>query len=178
MKRNNIRLLVIPLVITIIAVLATLPGCITITTPEEPKPPAAEPAPTPTPISPDWTPAPTANQTELLPSIADVVALVKPSVVAITTEVTSQSIFGQFTQEGAGSGWILDENGIIVTNNHVIEGATSITVTTDNGTTYNADTDSVYSDPFNDLAIIKIDATDLPALKRGVAANLRVGGQG
>ena len=116
------------------------------------------------------------TQSEELPSIADVVARVKPSVVAITTEVTVRDFFNrQFTQEGAGSGWIIDENGIIVTNNHVIEGASAITVTTDDGTNYTADIDSVATDPLNDLAILKIDAEGLPALNRGCATDLRVG---
>ena len=116
------------------------------------------------------------TQSEELPSIADVVAQVKPSVVAITTEVTVRDFFNrQFTQEGAGSGWIIDESGIIVTNNHVVEGASSITVTTDDGTNYTADIDSVATDPLNDLAILKIDAEGLPALNRGCATDLRVG---
>lgn len=116
------------------------------------------------------------TQSEELPSIADVVARVKPSVVAITTEVIMRDFFNrQFTQEGAGSGWIIDESGIIVTNNHVIEGATAITVTTDDGTNYTADIDSVATDPLNDLAILKIDAQNLPALNRGCATDLRVG---
>jgi serine protease Do len=111
-----------------------------------------------------------------LTSIADVVALVKPSVVAINTEVTiNNPFFGSATQKGAGSGWVLDANGTIVTNNHVVEGAKTITVTTDNGTSYNADTNSVFTDPLNDLAIIKINAKNLPALKLGNASNLRIG---
>jgi serine protease Do len=179
MKKTNIKLLIISLVILIITVLGTLPGCITINRPESSESPeSSSPTETsviPTPINPSWTPPPTANQTEELPSIADVVALVKPSVVAITTEVIGQSIFGQFTEEGAGSGWIIDEDGIIVTNNHVIEGASTITVTLDDGSTYTADIDSVATDTLNDLAILKIDAHGLPALKRGNSSELRVG---
>jgi serine protease Do len=176
MKRTNIKLLVVTLAIVIMTMLATLPGCITINTPESDESPSpTENSTPPTPINPSWTPPPTANQTEELPSIADVVALVKPSVVAITTEVIGQSIFGQFTQEGAGSGWIIDEDGIIVTNNHVIEGASTITVTLDNGNTYTADIDSVATDSLNDLAIVKIDDHGLPALKRGTSSELRVG---
>jgi serine protease Do len=127
------------------------------------------------PINTSWTPPPTANETEELPSIADVVALVKPSVVAITTEVVGQSIFGRFTQEGAGSGWIIDGDGIIVTNNHVVEGAQTITVTLEDGRTFPVDTDSIYTDELNDLAIFSIEAYDLPALKIGDSSTLRVG---
>src|SRR3990170_5316229 len=70
------------------------------------------------------------SQAAPLPSIADVVAKVKPSVVAINTKFTDFDIFNRpFTQEGAGSGWIIREDGVIVTNNHVVEDAEEITVT-------------------------------------------------
>jgi serine protease Do len=130
---------------------------------------------TPVPIDTTWTPPPTGTVNDNLPSIADVVALVKPAVVAINTEVVGQSIFGDFTQEGAGSGWIIDSDGIIVTNNHVVEGANSITVTLDNGQTYSVDPDSVHTDALNDLAIFHIDATGLPFLNIGSSSDLRVG---
>ncbi len=111
-----------------------------------------------------------------LPGIADVVARVKPSVVAITTEVVVLDFFNrQFTQEGAGSGWIIDSDGIIVTNNHVVEGAKTITVTLDNGDSYPADVQSLATDALNDLAILKINAENLPALPIGDSSKLRVG---
>ena len=78
-----------------------------------------------TPISPDWEGPSLNGQSQTLASIADVVAMVKPSVVAITVEIVS---FG-FTEQGGGSGWIIDESGIIVTNAHVVSQANSITVT-------------------------------------------------
>ena len=140
--------------------------------------PPPPPAPPPEPINPNWVPppTPTANLTIVLPSIADVVAEVKPSVVAITTEVVTFDFFNRpFTQQGAGSGWILDENGIIVTNNHVVEGASSITVTLDDGRTFTIDIDSVFTDRLNDLAILKVDAQNLPALKIGDSSKLRTG---
>jgi serine protease Do len=125
-----------------------------------------------------WTapPATASSVNQALPNIADVVAAVKPSVVAINIEVTSYDFFNRaYTQQGAGSGWIIDSNGIIVTNNHVIEGAKTVTVTLDNGRTYNADPKNIYTDSLNDLAIIKLDATGLPALKVGDASKMRVG---
>jgi serine protease Do len=176
-KRINIKLLVVSFVL-VLSLAGTVAGCITITPPQTPSAPPAETTPStpPTPINPTWTPPPTANQTAVLPSIADVVALVKPSVVAITTEVISRDFFNRpFTQEGAGSGWILDKDGIIVTNNHVVEGATTITVTMDDGSTFTADMQSISTDPLNDLAILKIDAQNLPTLKRGDSSRLRVG---
>jgi serine protease Do len=131
---------------------------------------------TTTAVAESWTPPASDSTLTQLPDLADVVALVKPSVVAINTETTVYNIFNQqYTQEGAGSGWIIDPNGIIVTNNHVVEGAKTITVTTDDGTTYQADMNKVYTDALNDLAIIKINATNLPYLKTGNSDEMRIG---
>jgi S1-C subfamily serine protease len=111
----------------------------------------------------------------MLSSIADVVAVVKPSVVAIDTEVTLSFFRRSYTQEGAGSGWIIDENGIIVTNSHVIDGAESISVTLDDGRTFTVDINTVAIDPLRDLAVLRIDADNLPAVDSGDSAALRVG---
>ncbi len=156
--------------------LTLLPGCGLLISPTTTT--STAPEVTPTPVVTNWTPAPApSTQTAtILPDIADVVARVKPSVVAITTEVTVLDFFNrQYTQEGAGSGWIIDANGIIVTNNHVVEGAKSITVTLDNGDSYTADVNSVATDTLNDIAILKINATNLPALHIGDSSKLRVG---
>jgi len=129
-----------------------------------------------TPIDPEWELSHEGSTAPALPSIADVVARVKPSVVAINTEVVSFTIFKQpFTQEGAGSGWIIREDGIIITNNHVVEGAENITVTLDDGRTFTADMDTVASDPLADLAVLKIDVEDLPAATVGDSDSMRVG---
>jgi serine protease Do len=178
MKMKKIKISIISLVIGLWLVLGT--SCITINTPTSPEapgttPPATTLAPASSPINPAWTP-PAASQSLALPNIADAVAVVKPSVVAITTEVVSFDLFNRsFTQKGAGSGWILDKDGIIVTNNHVIEGAKTITVTLDDGRTFTANTKTVSIDSLNDLAIIKIDAQNLPSLKIGSASKLRIG---
>jgi serine protease Do len=115
------------------------------------------------------------NATSVLPSIADVVALVKPSVVAIDTETTYLFFNRSFTQKGAGSGWVIDESGIIVTNYHVIEGAKTIIVTLYDGHTFTVDPKTVMTDRQNDLAVIKINAEKLPALRIGDSSTLRVG---
>ena len=128
-----------------------------------------------TSIYADWGTTIAENQSSMLPSIADVVALVKPSVVAIDTETTYRIFNRSFTQEASGSGWIIDENGIIVTNNHVIEGAESITVTLNDGRTFAVDPNKVVTDPQNDLAILRIDAENLPAIRIGDSSALRVG---
>jgi S1-C subfamily serine protease len=112
----------------------------------------------------------------MLPSVADVVAKVKPSVVAINTQTTMLDFFNRrFTQEGAGSGWIIDKNGVIVTNDHVIDGADSITVTLDDGRIFAVDMNTVAADPQTDLAVLKIDAENLPAADIGNSSALRVG---
>ncbi len=136
--------------------------------------PAPTPTVTPTPINPDWTLPPTENSAPVLPSIADVVALVKPSVVAINTEVVTYDILNRpQTQERAGSGWIIDESGLIVTNNHVVAGAENVTVTLADGRTFPAE--SIRTDSLSDLAIVEINARNLPAAKIGDSSQLRVG---
>ena len=136
-------------------------------------PPSPPPHQITTPIEPYWTP-PVESQAPLLPDIANVVARVKPSVVAINTEVVGYDIFDRpFKQEGAGSGWIIDENGLIVTNTHVVQGAKTITVTLTDGRTFAAET--VRTDPLTDLAVVKIDARNLPAANIGDSSRLRVG---
>jgi serine protease Do len=179
MKRIKTKYLVISLILILSLMLGT--GCAVPYIEVQPAPtpspsPASAPAPPPAPINPAWTPPSSENQAPLLPSIADVVAAVKPAVVVITTEVVTFDFFNRpLTQEGAGSGWILDANGIVVTNNHVVEGANSITVTMDDGRTFSVDTKSVFTDRLNDLAILKIDAQNLPTLKIGESSKLRVG---
>jgi serine protease Do len=181
---NKLNLKLVPVVLIAVMALFLAQGCITITAPGLTTSSASVNVTTPPPINPSWTPPTTtttiittqAGQTEDLPDIADAVALVKPSVVAINTQVVSYDFFSRpYTQEGAGSGWIIDGNGIIVTNNHVIEGAKSISVTMDDGSTYTADVNGVATDTLNDLAILKINASNLPALKMGDSSALRVG---
>ena len=111
---------------------------------------------------------------ETLTSVADVVAKVKPAVVAINTESTTYDLFRRSRiQQGAGSGWIISEDGYIVTNSHVVDGAESVTVTLDDGRTIEAD--EVYADVLTDLAVVKISATGLPFVEIGDSSLLRVG---
>ncbi len=75
--------------------------------------------------------------------------------------------------QSAGSGVVFDSNGFIVTNNHVVEGATQITVTLSDRREFAAKI--IGTDPKTDLAVIKIDAKDLPALKWAEYEKLQVG---
>lgn len=172
MKKIKIRYLAIALILVLSLALGAgcdlLPNADT-SSPED----STTPADT-TPVDTDWSMPEIDNQAAALPSIADVVAKVKPSVVAINTEVVTIDIFNQTrAQKGAGSGWIIDENGLIVTNNHVVEGAETVTVVLDDGRTFLAET--VRTDSLTDLAILKIDARNLPAVDIGDSAQLRVG---
>lgn len=132
---------------------------------EEPTPTAPTSTTTPpadTAIDPDWT-SPPCNDNPPLPDFVAVVAKVKPSVVAIQTDT------------GAGSGWIIDEDGIVVTNNHVVQGAQNIAILLDDGRTFNAE--EVRTDSLTDLAVVEIDAQDLPAADIGDCTKLQVGEQ-
>lgn len=98
------------------------------------------------------------------------------AVVGISTEATVTNIFGQQTSRAAaGSGFILTEDGYVVTNNHVIEGANTIKVTLYNGDVYEAKLIGGYA--INDVALLKIDATDLQCVSIGKSADLIVGEQ-
>ena len=108
-----------------------------------------------------------------LPSFADIIANVEPAVVSVNTQTVIGRRFVQRTVEGAGSGWIYDASGIIVTNNHVIAGANTITVQLQDGRTFKPT--AVKTDPTTDLAILKINAGNLPTLKIGDTSKLRVG---
>lgn len=99
---------------------------------------------------------------------------VADTVVEITTEVMStNSFYGQYVSQGAGSGVIISTDGYIVTNNHVIDGATSITVTLRDKSTYQATL--VGKDSIIDVALLKIDATGLKAANFGDSDSLKVG---
>ena len=109
-------------------------------------------------------------------SIADATAMVKASVVEIQTEVvTKSSYFGQYVSSGAGSGVIYSNDGYIITNNHVIDGATNITVILNDGTKHTAKL--IGTDSKTDLAVIKIEATGLQAAVFGNSDSLVVGEQ-
>lgn len=104
-----------------------------------------------------------------------------PSVVAIDvyTEQSSYGFFGytsgsgQLTQSSLGSGVIISEDGYILTNEHVIDGASALKVTLSTGDQYEAQI--VGSDVSSDLAVLKIDATGLTAAQIGSSSDLNVG---
>ena len=90
------------------------------------------------------------------------------SVVAISSTVQT-SYYGGQTRQGTstGSGFILTDNGYVVTNYHVIEGAVSVSVVMDNDEEYEAEV--IGYDSLNDVAVLKIEAEGLPAVKLAAA---------
>jgi len=108
--------------------------------------------------------------------IAALVAQATPSIVSIHDSVVQTDTFGQ-TAEGqaAGTGFVLTEDGYIVTNNHVVEGATDITVDFSDGS--NAAATVVAADPNSDLAVLKVDETGLTPIELGSSSSLQVGDQ-
>ena len=94
------------------------------------------------------------------------------SVVAITANIQS-TVYGQVTEgKSAGSGFILTEDGYVITNAHVVEGASSVTVTTHDGTEYEASVEG--ADVTNDVAVLKVEATGLPAVTVGSSDALAI----
>jgi S1-C subfamily serine protease len=101
---------------------------------------------------------------------------VAPAVVNVTTQVLRSDFFwGAVPEEGSGSGFVWDTAGHVVTNYHVIEGASEIAVSFGGDVTMQAAV--VGSDPINDLAVLKVDALPegVQPLEVGVSANLQVG---
>ena len=95
------------------------------------------------------------------------------SVVAVSSTIRS-TVYGQ-TREGtsSGSGFIISDDGYVVTNHHVVEGATDVTVTLSTGDEYTAKV--IGSDSLNDVALLKVEATGLPAVKLGSSDKLAIG---
>src|SRR3982750_4283101 len=117
-------------------------------------------------------------------AITDAVARVAPSVVTVQTELVERvpaDVFEQFfggrsgqrAAAGLGSGFIVRADGAILTNAHVVAGATRISVAMKDGTTYPARLVGI--DETNDLAVLKIDARNLPVAPLGSSTNLLIG---
>ena len=118
-------------------------------------------------------------------TVSSIAAEAMPAVVSVYNMTSSQStnIFGfaqnqqqssgEDTAQGYGSGVIISEDGMIVTNYHVIEGADSVVVTTEDGTQYDAKV--LGADSSLDLAVLKIDGSNLPYLSFADSDQVQVG---
>lgn len=118
----------------------------------------------PTPISQDKHANGEISSNKL--TLPDLFDAIKDSVIKISVRGINQ---------GIGSGFVYSNEGYIITNNHVIEGANRITVTFPDGISYNAEL--VGRDPFTDLAVVKVnaDSSKLKPLRLGDSSSLRVG---
>lgn len=149
-------------------------------TPAAPDQPQSQPSPQSgvnqgAPIDSSWkAPTPSSVSVPGIPTFADVVKVAQESVVSIQTEGIVSDIFLQpIPQRGAGSGVIIDPKGYIVTNSHVVEGATQVKVMLNDGRSFDAV--KVNRDPATDLAVVQIEGSNLPVAKLGRSDNLRVG---
>ena len=95
------------------------------------------------------------------------------SLVSISSVRLERRFFGTVPLQGQGSGVILDSKGLIVTNNHVIDGATRVQISLKDGRTFEGDV--VGSDEATDIAVIRVDARTLPAAELGDSESLKVG---
>lgn len=106
-------------------------------------------------------------------SPAEVYAQNVASTVGITTSVTTNYFGFTTTSAAAGSGFVLSDDGYILTNYHVIENSTSIKVTMYDGSSYEAQL--IGYDESNDIAVLKVDAENLSPVVLGDSDNLNVG---
>ncbi len=118
-------------------------------------------------------------------AIVDAAARVSPAVVSVNIirrqrPMARQSLFDLFMPreykalvEAVGSGFIISEDGIVITNQHVTAGAQQIVVTTRDGTDYPGRL--LGEDPLTDIAVVKIDATGLPTTPVGSSRDLAIG---
>jgi len=107
--------------------------------------------------------------------LTEVIAQARRSVVTITADGLSTSGFSPFGQptSGIGSGVILTANGYILTNRHVVEGSSSLSVELETGEVLPATLVEMADD--RDLALVKVDATGLTAARIGDSGSIRVG---
>jgi len=116
------------------------------------------------------------NPQDFSNAIINVVNSVKSGVVEITNEQTSVSQMDQPVPVGTGSGFIYDDQGHVLTNNHVVEGAQSLVVTLPDGRTFKGnDVKVVGTDPLTDLAVLQVTGSNLPTVKLGNSSAMQVG---
>lgn len=108
-------------------------------------------------------------------SVADIVEKVLPSVVNVRVTSLNVDPLGQAVEgKGQGSGVVIDPSGIILTNNHVVEGATDVKIVFNDGRDP-VEGQVVGTDPDQDLAVVKVPANNLKAIELGQSSSLRLG---
>ncbi|MFH1088002.1 MAG: trypsin-like peptidase domain-containing protein [Chloroflexota bacterium] len=127
-------------------------------------------------LDPTWKAPPLENRAAALGGTPDVVNKVVPSVVLISTESATPDVLGLGqTQKAAGSGFIIDSRGYVVTNSHVVAGAKQVTVKLRDGTAITVAPDKVHNDVLSDVAVIKIEAQGLVAVRLADSSQLKLG---
>ena len=123
----------------------------------------------------DPTPVKVSQADGLTPmSLSEIYASYVDSCVCVTVQTVVQQGYYQYEASGAGSGFIISEDGYIVTNYHVIDGARAIKVTFNNGETYDAKL--VGGEELNDVAVLKVDGVkNLKPVVLGDSDDLVVG---
>lgn len=106
--------------------------------------------------------------------VADTIESVLPSVVNIRVRSVESTAFGPEESGGEGSGVIIDRDGVILTNNHVVQCATDVRVAFNDGRD-ELDGEVVGTVPEKDLAIVRVDADDLEAMTVGKSSSMRLG---
>ncbi len=105
--------------------------------------------------------------------VAEAVEKVSESLVSISSTRLERRFFGLVPLEGQGSGVVISKDGLIVTNNHVIEGASQVHVNLKDGRTFLGEV--IGSDEATDIALVRVEAGDLPAADLGDSESLKVG---
>ena len=132
-----------------------------------------QPAPPATAPSGQIATAPQPVKIDESSAIISVAAKVSPAVVRIVSSANATTDPTTIPSEGVGSGIIYDSNGWILTNRHVVSGSDTLKVQLKDGREF---TGTIYGiDTLTDLAIVKIDATDLPTAPIGESSTLKVG---
>lgn len=136
-------------------------------------PAAAQAAATPTPVAVARVPVSAGPRGSL--SIVEAAARVRPAVVNITSRTISYDMFLRAVpdESGVGSGILFDARGLIITNNHVIAGARSLSVILPDGRSFEGTL--VGADPRTDLAVVKVQGADLPIAELGDSDLLQIG---
>lgn len=105
--------------------------------------------------------------------VTEAVEKASESIVSVSSMRLERRFFGVVPLEGQGSGIVLDRRGLIITNNHVIDGASQVQVGFKDGRTFVGEV--VGSDEATDVAVIRLNASDLPAADLGDSESLKVG---
>jgi serine protease Do len=132
-------------------------------------------SPTAAPLSSVGSAMTTGSTTVQNTDLTEVIAQARRSVVTITADGLSTSGFSPFGQptSGIGSGVILTQDGYILTNRHVVDGSSSLSVELETGEVLSATLVEMAGD--RDLALVKVDATGLTAARIGDSGSIKVG---